>query len=83
MDYFFREAMTSMKLKHDPTEMYEKVQDLVPDGRLFFYANNDPVLNVATFNCKWNWWLCLETKEQIDFLRSRGGNKTFAKTQGF
>ena len=36
-----KETFDSMKGTHDPTEMYEKIQIPMPDGRLFFYANND------------------------------------------
>ena len=80
----FREAMTSMNLKHNPTEMYEKVQVPMPDGRLFFYANNEFNPECCKHSTVSGTGGCAcETKEQIDFLRTRGGNKTFAKTQGF
>ena len=79
-----KETFDSMKVEHDPREMYEKVQIPMPDGRLFFYANNEFSPECCKHSTVSGTGGCAcETKEQIDFLRSRGGNKTFAKTQGF
>jgi hypothetical protein len=67
---------------HDKSEIYEQVQVPLPDGRLFFYANNDFKPECCKHSTVSGTGGCAcETREQLDFIQSRGGNKTYAKTQ--
>jgi hypothetical protein len=79
-----KETFDAMKPVHDSSETYEEVKVPLREGRLFFYANNEFSPECCKHSTVSGTGGCAcETKEQIDFLRTRGGNKTFAKTQGF
>ena len=58
------------------SDTFEKVNVPLPEGQLFFYANNkfDPKCCVRSTVSGSGGCAC-ETKEQVDYLRSRGGNK--------
>jgi len=79
-----KETFDSMKPIHDSSETYESVQVNPPDGRLFFYANNEFSPDCCKHSSVSGSGGCAcETKEQIDFLRTRGGNKTFEKVETY
>ena len=79
-----KETFDAMKPVHNSSETYEEVKVPLREGRLFFYANNEFSPECCKHSTVSGTGGCAcETKEQIDFLRTRGGNKTFAKTQGF
>ena len=48
----------------------------------YFYANNDFKPECCKHSTVSGTGGCAcETREQLDFIQSRGGNKTYAKTQ--
>jgi hypothetical protein len=61
---------------HNPSDTFEKVTTPLPEGQLFFYANNkfDPKCCTRSTVSGSGGCAC-ETQEQISYLQSRGGNK--------
>ena len=62
----------------NPNETYEKVQVPLPEGQLFYYANNEfkPECCKNSSVSGTGGCACL-TDEQEKFLENRGGNKTY------
>ena len=57
--------------------MYEKVQIPMPDGRLFFYANNEFSPECCKHSTVSGTGGCAcETVEQVNYLKTRGTNNT-------
>ena len=62
----------------NPNSTYEKVQIPLPEGQLFYYANNDFKPECCKNSSVSGTGGCAcETEEQVKFLESRGGNKTY------
>jgi hypothetical protein len=63
---------------HNPNSTYEKVQIPLPEGQLFYYANNkfEPEC-CKNSSVSGSGGCACETEEQVKFLESRGGNKTY------
>ena len=65
------------KQVYNPASSYEKVQTPLPEGQLFFYANNHFKPECCKFSTVSGSGGCAcETTEQVNYLRNRGGNKT-------
>ena len=66
------------KQLYNPNSTYEKVQIPLPEGQLFFYANNkfEPEC-CKNSSISGSGGCACETEEQVKFLESRGGNKTY------
>tara|TARA_B100001287_G_C22685054_1_gene532855 strand:+ start:2658 stop:3074 length:417 start_codon:yes stop_codon:yes gene_type:complete len=68
----------SRKEIYNPASSYEKVQVPLPEGQLFFYANNQFKPECCKNSSISGTGGCAcETEEQLKFLESRGGNKTY------
>ena len=66
------------KVLHNPNSTYEKVQVPLPEGQLFYYANNEFKPECCKNSSVSGTGGCAcETEEQVKFLESRGGNKTY------
>ncbi len=66
------------KVLHNPNSTYEKVQIPLPEGQLFYYANNEFKPECCKNSSVSGTGGCAcETEEQVKFLESRGGNKTY------
>ena len=63
---------------YNPNSTYEKVQIPLPEGQLFYYANNkfEPEC-CKNSSVSGSGGCACETEEQVKFLESRGGNKTY------
>jgi len=73
------ESHQSKKI-YNPNSTYEKVQVPLPEGQLFYYANNDFKPECCKHSSISGTGGCAcETEEQVKFLESRGGNKTYNK----
>tara|TARA_B100000902_G_scaffold399127_1_gene468556 strand:+ start:1033 stop:1437 length:405 start_codon:yes stop_codon:yes gene_type:complete len=66
------------KALYNPNSTYEKVQIPLPEGQLFYYANNkfEPEC-CKNSSISGSGGCACETEEQVKFLESRGGNKTY------
>jgi len=63
---------------YNPASSYEKVQIPLPEGQLFYYANNEFKPECCKNSSISGTGGCAcETEEQVKFLESRGGNKTY------
>tara|TARA_B100001093_G_C26793671_1_gene1000145 strand:- start:364 stop:792 length:429 start_codon:yes stop_codon:yes gene_type:complete len=63
---------------YNPASSYEKVQIPLPEGQLFYYANNEFKPECCKNSSVSGTGGCAcETEEQVKFLESRGGNKTY------
>ena len=63
---------------YNPNSTYEKVQIPLPEGQMFYYANNkfEPEC-CKNSSVSGSGGCACETEEQVKFLESRGGNKTY------
>ncbi len=65
------------KAVYNPSNSYEKVQTPLPEGQLFFYANNHFKPECCKFSTVSGSGGCAcETTEQVNYLKNRGGNKS-------